>query len=130
MILDSSFVIDVLRGQAAATKLMRELESGSDPLRIPTVVAFELWEAAERSRSPDVERRMVEDTLAGHTVLGLTLAHAKHAGVISASLMDRGEPIEDPDLLIAGTAVEEGEVLVTRNVRDFERVPGLRLRTY
>lgn len=130
MLLDSSFLIDVLRGLPAATKLMRELEAGSEPLRIPTVVAYELWESAERSRWAAEELVMVEEAVAAHSVLPLTLGHAKQAGRISARLMDRGDPIEDADLLIAGTALDEGETLVTRNKRDFERVPGLRLRTY
>lgn len=130
MILDASFVIDVLRGKPAATKLMRELESGSDVLRIPTVVAFELWEGVERSRWPAAEADKVAEALASHGTLQLTPAHARHAGRISASLLDRGDPIGEVDVLLAGTALAEGDTLVTRNKRDFERVPGLRLRTY
>jgi tRNA(fMet)-specific endonuclease VapC len=130
MILDSSFLVDVLRGHPAATRLMRELEEGSDPLRIPAVVAYELWEGADRSRWAADEQFLVEEALAAHGVLPLTLAHAKQAGTISSRLKDRGDPIADPDLLVAGTALAEGETLVTRNKRDFERVPGLRLRTY
>lgn len=130
MILDTSFVIDALRGKPAATKLMRELETGSDVVRIPTVVGFELWEGVERSRWPAAEREQVEATLAAHAPLQLTTAHAKRAGLIAAALSDRGDPIGDVDLLLAGTAVEEGDMLVTRNKRDFERVPGLRLKAY
>lgn len=130
MILDTDFIIDLLRAKPAATALMRELEGGSEPIRIPTVVAFELWEGVGRSRWPAAEERKVADALAAHHSLPFGSAHARSAGAISAALSDRGDPIPDADLLIAGTALEEGETLVTRNKRDFERVPGLRLRTY
>lgn len=130
MILDTSFLVDVIRGHPAALKLMREIEGGSEAVRIPTAVAFELWEGAERSKRPAAEMRLVGEALAAYPAVPLLEAHAKRAGLVSASLMDRGEPVSDVDLLIGGTAVAEGEVLVTRNKRDFERVPGLRLRTY
>lgn len=130
MILDTAFMVDLLRGHPAALRLMRDIETGSDSTRIPTVVAFELWEGAARSSRPASDVRLVEEVLAGHPDVDLKANHAKRAGEVSAALKDRGEPIGDVDLLIAGTALEEGETLVTRNMRDFERVPGLRLKTY
>lgn len=130
MILDTTFLIDVIRGHPAANRLLLELEQGSEPLRIPTVVAFELWAGAARSRRPAEEERTVALALSAHPSLHLTEEHTRQAGAVSASLQDRGDPIGDADVLLAGTALAEGEALVTRNKRHFERVPGLRLRTY
>lgn len=47
------------------------------------------------------------------------------AADIGAGLRQRGEPIEDTDLFIAATALVHGFSVSTRNVRHFERVPGL-----
>jgi predicted nucleic acid-binding protein len=48
---------------------------------------------------------------------------AERAGVLRRTL-----PIRPPDALIAATALLHGLALVTRNVRDFEKVPKLRVR--
>lgn len=45
-----------------------------------------------------------------------------------AGRLRRGSSLLTPDALIAATALEHGLELVTRNRRDFESVPGLRLR--
>lgn len=60
-------------------------------------------------------------------VLPLDNDDARHGGEIRAWLETRGEVIGAYDLLIAGQARSRGLTLVTRNVRAFERVPGLRV---
>lgn len=129
-ILDTSFLIDVMRADAAATSLVDELEAGSDALYLPTVVLYELWEGVERSRQPLRERDAVDAVLRACTILPLQPAHAARAGTLSGSLQRRGLRLEDVDLMIAGTALCEQHEVVTRNARDFERIPDLRVRTY
>jgi len=50
---------------------------------------------------------------------------ARVAAEIRADLRRKGTPIGPYDLLIAGQALARGLVVVTRNVREFERVKGL-----
>ena len=52
-------------------------------------------------------------------------AEAKAAAAISAALKTRGQPIGAYDVLIAGTALARGLIVVTANVGEFERVSGL-----
>lgn len=130
MILDTAFLVDLLRGDHAALSLRDELERGSEPLRVPSVVLFELWEGIESARNPPRERELVEETLLGYATLPLRPDHAQRAGALCAALRRRGIRIGDADLLIAGTALVEEEVVLTRNARDFERIPELRVRTY
>lgn len=49
---------------------------------------------------------------------------------IKADLMRRGQKIEDPDILIAATAMENNLILVTHNIGHYERIPGLRLEDW
>ncbi|TCB96660.1 PIN domain-containing protein [Kosakonia quasisacchari] len=49
---------------------------------------------------------------------------------IKASLAAAGTPIGPNDTAIAGHAVSVGAILVTNNVREFERVPGLKLEDW
>ncbi len=50
---------------------------------------------------------------------------AKHYGAIRAILKKQGTPIGNNDLLIAAHALSLGFVMVTNNVREFNRVPDL-----
>lgn len=50
--------------------------------------------------------------------------------VLDGELARRGETIGPIDAVIAATALHLGEPVVTRNRRDFERVPGLRVVSY
>jgi hypothetical protein len=55
---------------------------------------------------------------------------AIHGGQLRAELARAGTPIGPYDQLIAGHARSQGLVLVTNNVREFERVPGLRIEDW
>jgi tRNA(fMet)-specific endonuclease VapC len=55
---------------------------------------------------------------------------ARQAGEVRAALERAGTPIGGYDLLIAGQALARDLVLVTRNVREFERVAGLRIEDW
>ena len=55
---------------------------------------------------------------------------AEHYGLIRAALEAAGTPIGGNDLSIAAIALSRDCVLITRNTREFARVPGLRLETW
>jgi tRNA(fMet)-specific endonuclease VapC len=63
--------------------------------------------------------------VARNTVLPITEHSAALAAERYAQLRQRGTPVDDIDLLIAGIALEHGLVLVTRNRRHFDRIEGL-----
>lgn len=130
MILDTTFVVDLLRGDRAALALREELEAASAPLHVPAPVLFELWEGIERARHPPREREAVEDILGDYATMPLTAEHARRAGIVSAGLLRRGIRIGEIDVLLAGIALVEDDEVLTRNARDFERIPDLRVRTY
>jgi tRNA(fMet)-specific endonuclease VapC len=58
-------------------------------------------------------------------VLPFGVEAARAAAALRARLEQHGTPIDPMDTLIAGTAVAHRGVLVTRNTREFGRVPGL-----
>ena len=55
---------------------------------------------------------------------------AKHYGFIRAQLKKQGTPIGNNDLLIASHARSMNAVLVTNNIREFDRVPNLSLENW
>jgi tRNA(fMet)-specific endonuclease VapC len=94
-------------------------------------VVAELYEAAYRSAAREKWlQRIEEGVLPAMTVLGFDLACAQEFGRLQAQLKDDGTPIGDVDTLIAATALRHGLTVVTADDRHFQRVPGLRIRTF
>lgn len=69
---------------------------------------------------------LVEEFLAGITILSLTSDAARHYARVRAHLDEIGRPIGPLDLMIASHALALEAILVTTNVREFSRVPRLR----
>lgn len=130
MLLDTSFLVDALRGYRPAHALRDELESTSEAVRIPAVALYELWKGVARARQPLLEVELVEETVRSYPVLELRPEHVRRAGTLGGELARRGIVLADLDLLLAGTALAEDDTLLTRNANDYERVPDLKVRTY
>lgn len=122
MVADTDVLVDFLRGKGdGARRIEIELRSGS--LATTAVTAFELRSGA---RTPG-QRRSVETLLAALTILPLGDAEAHAAAEIRKEVESRGLPIGMADYLIAGICLAADAVLITRNHRHFERVPGLKV---
>lgn len=130
MIVDTSLLVDLLRRDEDAQKAVGRLEAQGTVLWVPTPALFELWEGAERADRPEEERRRIEAVLGGYTILPFDAPHAARAGQVSGMLIRRGAMLDPVDAQIAGTALEERLPVLTRNGRDFERVPDLQVATY
>lgn len=130
MIIDTCFLLDLMHGDRAALRRAQAIESEGGWPRIPAPVLFELWEGAEAGERPAARRERLAILLEGFPTLDLTPRHAARAGALVGQLARRGVALGDVDALIAGTALEEGEPVLTRDLRDFQAVPGLRVETY
>ncbi len=94
-------------------------------LCISTVTVMELIKGVEKSGKPDANLKVVEGFFARLEVLPFDAYAAVHSGRIIADLEARGQSIGAYDNQIAGHARSKGLVLVTNNIREFSRVPGL-----
>jgi tRNA(fMet)-specific endonuclease VapC len=131
--LDTSFLVDLLREAAkgapgAASGFLEE--SGDEELWISVHVACELHAGAELSARPPQERQRVLKLLSGLQVAYPDEHFAPTYGRLLAWQQQQGVRIATMDLLIATSAVVAGAPLVTRNVKDFGRVPGLEVVRY
>ncbi len=95
---------------------------------VSVIVMHELYFGAFKSQRRDRNLALV-DALR-FEVLPLDTEDACNAGEIRAWLAAKGTPIGAYDTLIAGQARARGLTLVTRNLREFERVPGLRVEDW
>ncbi|WP_062012336.1 tRNA(fMet)-specific endonuclease VapC [Aureimonas sp. AU4] len=126
--LDTNFCIQVIRDRPAHVRPRFNQEASG--LSISTVVLEELLFGAARSARPAENRRHVESFADRLSVLAFDADAASHSGDIRADLAARGLTIGPFDNLIAGHARSRGLVCVTANLREFERVPGLRCENW
>jgi tRNA(fMet)-specific endonuclease VapC len=99
-------------------------------LKVSVITVFELEYGARRSGRYSSMMRVIEAFLANVEVLSFTRAAAKESGAVRAELSAAGNLIGAYDLLIAGHARAIGATLVTNNVDEFSRVPGLALENW
>ena len=121
--LDTNVVSELVRrpgGEIA--RRAAALEPGS--MAVSIVVASELRYGAERGGSMRLSRQL-ETVLSAVETLPLADPADRHYGTIRAELERIGRPIGHNDLLIAAHARALGATLVTRNVGELCRVPGL-----
>jgi tRNA(fMet)-specific endonuclease VapC len=88
------------------------------------VVASEIRFGLQRGASERVREQMIT-LLAAIDILPLEAPTDTHYGEIRAHLEKAGQPISANDLFIAAHARALGLVMVTHNLREFQRVPGL-----
>lgn len=131
--LDTSYLVDLLREAARgeegpASLLLNRL--ANEELGVSIHVVCELQAGAELSRDPAGERSRVDTLIAPLAVSIPNERFPPTYGRLLAELHRRGEGISTMDLLIATAAVMDGASLVTRNTREYERVPGLDVLSY
>lgn len=96
---------------------------------ISAIVAAELRLVAAKLGAPRFAAA-VEQWLSGFEVRPWPLEATHHYAAIRASLEKTGQPIGNMDLMIAAHALAEDCVVITNNVREFHRVPGLAVEAW
>jgi len=126
-LLDTNACIALLNGAPeSVSDRFDQAIAGGDSVAIPSVVAFELWYGAAKSARRKFNADRLDAFFASPVpLLAFDQADARAAGELRARLEARGGPIGPYDLLIAGAALARGLTLVTANLREFSRVPGL-----
>lgn len=112
------------------TQVREAFKQHNKQVCISTVTLMELIYGAEKSANPSHNLHVVEGFAARLEVLQYDTDAAAHTGQIRAELAMTGKPIGPYDQMIAGHARSMGLLVVTNNVREFERVPGLRIEDW
>lgn len=124
-LLDTNTVIDYFKGKGKVNENF--LARSPDEIALPAVVVYEVWFRVLGSQSSARRQSQFEQFLSVLPVIGFDAAVAKEAAQLRHTLERRGEKIGPIDTLIAATALAHAATLVTHNVQEFTRVPGLTL---
>ena len=125
-LLDTNAVIALLAGNRSFVERLRA-HRPSD-FGIPAIVHHELCFGAYKSMR--VEANLHNVRALQFEVLPFSKTDAERSGAIRAALQAVGTPIGPYDVLIAGQAVARSLILITRNIREFERVEGLAIENW
>jgi tRNA(fMet)-specific endonuclease VapC len=125
--LDTNIVIWILNGRISSLRhRLGEQIRGGTAVALPVVALFEMRYGFAKGGRREHNEHLLEKFLdLGVDVLPFETEDAAHAGDIRAQLESAGTPIGHYDYLIAAPGTRRGTALVTLNVREFARVPGL-----
>jgi tRNA(fMet)-specific endonuclease VapC len=123
---DTDTCVDLIRAKTPRA-LDRVRSSAPGALGLSSVTLAELEYGIIRSSDAPKNRQALAEFLLPLLVLPFDAPAAAAYGIIRAALETKGLPIGAMDLMIAAHAVSQEVTLVTRNRREFERVPGLRV---
>ena len=128
--LDTNTVIFGLKGKGNVRQ--RLAQTPLSDLSIPAVVVYELEFGTLGSLSPTQRRRDLKLLISSMdlSILPFDRKAAEQSARVRYQLEKAGNKIGPLDTWIAGTVLAHGAVLVTNNVREFSRIPGLQVEDW
>jgi tRNA(fMet)-specific endonuclease VapC len=126
--LDTNIVIYILKRRPL--EILSTFNANANRMAISSITLAELTHGAEKSDRVTENLEVIDNFCSRLEVLPYGEKAAQHYGAIRAGLEKLGQPIGVNDIHIAGHARSEGLALVTNNVSEFERVPGLELENW
>ena len=123
IIADTDVLIDFLRGRGEAGRVAVELESRS--FGTTAITAFEIRSGARTAR----QKSAVDTLLEAMTILPFGAEEARIGAEVRQHVESQGQPIGMADYMISAICIANDGVLLTRNLKHFERVKRLRLAT-
>lgn len=124
-LIDADFVINALAKQKRAHLIIDQaLPQG---IAVSLITLGEIYDRAYISSNPKAYLDRFKDFLYPMRILNLNEPIVERFAELRAYLRKRGEIISDFDILIAATALYHNLVLLTFNIKDFKRIPDLRI---
>ena len=130
MIADTSFLIDIMKSDKEAIKKAEEIENKGSTIAVTSISIFELFVGVTLSIKQDRERNKINTILKGLPIISFDEDSAIEAGKIFAQRRKDGSTIEPEDSMIAGICSRRNEILITRNIKHFNDIEGLRIESY
>jgi tRNA(fMet)-specific endonuclease VapC len=126
--LDTNICIYVIKNYPP--KLRERFNRLAEQLCMSSITLAELVYGAEKSARRLENLQAVEQFSARLEVLPFAPKAAVHFGQIRAEVERLGKPVGPLDMLIGAHARAEGLIVVTNNVREFRRLPGVRVENW
>jgi tRNA(fMet)-specific endonuclease VapC len=127
ILLDTDVCIHLLRGNR---NIINKRRNYSDQVAVSFMTVAELYYGVEKSANPQKNKTVLEQFLITVKVINSNSNIASRFGQLKAVLEKKGIPLADADLLIAATALETSTLLVTGNIKHYQRIESLNLENW
>jgi len=117
--LDTNAIIYYLKGDKKVAQVLNDIFSKNHPIFISTITEVELFSFSKLVKT---DIKAINELLKTLAIIPLDSNLARLAGLVRAQYK-----IKTPDSIIAATALFSQTILVTRNVKDFQKIPQLDL---
>ena len=121
-LIDSDWIADYLKGRLNAVRCINGLTA--DGIAVSIVSYAEVYEGIYFGQDRKRHEAAFREFLRGVRVLPINRTTARRFAMIRGQLRIQGQLIPQPDIFIAATALVYDLTLVTRNIRDLQRIPG------
>ena len=125
MILDTSFLVDVMNGDRSALAKVDEIEADNVEQIVPAMTLQELYIGVGASELPERERRKIVTVVETRPIHPTSEEIARKAGRIDGQLRKDGRRVNVGDATIGATGIVREEPVLTGDPDHFERIPGL-----
>jgi tRNA(fMet)-specific endonuclease VapC len=127
-LLDTDTIIFSLKGSIAVQKNLQRYFN--DPIKISVITLMELYYGANKSQKVSsnlAKIRTIEQSL---EIIPVGVESVAIFGILKAQLEMSGTRLDDFDLIIASCALAYNLILVTNNLKHFQRIEGLKLTNW
>jgi len=128
-LLDTNICIYIIKNKyIEIAKKMNKI--GIENISVSSITIAEMeYGIAKSSRPQEAESKLYE-FLVPFTIVDFNTNSARYYGKIRNELNTKGTPIGSMDLMIASIAMASDMKIVTNNVKEFERIPGLQIENW
>jgi tRNA(fMet)-specific endonuclease VapC len=128
-LLDTCVVSDFVKGDADTSQRLKSISP--EDIAVSAITSMELKYGLSNNPQRAVKiQPLIDSFLSSVTILTFGEEEAKQTAQIRNFLKQAGTPIGAYDVLIGATAITHNLILVTANVREFERIPNLQIQNW
>lgn len=127
-LLDTDTIIYNLKGHSAVQGNLRR--HFCDPLRLSVITLMELYYGAYKSQKTTSNLAKIKTLENALEIIPVGNESVEIFGMLKANLEKSGTPLDDFDLILASCALAHNLILVTNNVKHFQRIEGLRMENW
>jgi len=124
--LDTDIIIDIFRGDEKLKEKFEKLVSLNIDFFITPITLCELYKGAYKSEKTEEGLKLIEDFIKSIDLLKFEDSSCKIFGKILNDSFKKGKPASEADLMIAAIVIENNKILITKNIKHFENIDGLR----
>jgi tRNA(fMet)-specific endonuclease VapC len=128
-LIDTNILSFFFRNHSLIVERFQAYLNDHDKINISIITYYEIVSGLKH-RDAQKQLTSFQEFVSYNTVLPLSTSSATISADIYANLRNKGTPIDDIDILIAGIAIANDLIIVTNNIRDFGKIENLEIQDW